>query len=299
MVSGDTADDSMPPTSDGAGSVDDRLVRRLKAELDAIEAEHGGISPEARVAHDRWLAAAESTVVASIRAGIQRFGYYVMAVQGGEVPKFAYTIGLDQTTKTELILAGGAALSLEQVKGVIDDAVAMHRRGGVTPGQEVRLGDAGAFDVGPVHLSWSSQLLKAAHQHHRCVDQVVFQLSPKGKLSTIDIPDLSVPWSPRHEPVWRWLTEPWDLPVGPSSVAMTNLDALRGEPITEVARWEDGYWEMIAGRGTDVAAADTRVVPLATLIGADQSLRAAADLDVGQALWRRPGEAWHQWQARA
>ena len=66
---------------------------------------------------------------------------------------------------------------------------------------------------------------------------------------------MSQTWSPQSEPVWGWLAEDWNYPVPEKSIAATNLDALRGKPITEVMRWEEEEWEMFAGAGPDITDA--------------------------------------------
>ena len=77
----------------------------------------------------------------------------------------------------------------------------------------------------------------------------------------------------------------------------TNLDALRGERITEASRWEDDQWELFAGAGPDVPQSEIRVIPLATLIAMDPSLDAVTSLKVGESLWRNTSEVrWHHWK---
>ena len=111
---------------------------------------------------------------------------------------------------------------------------------------------------------------------------------------TVDVPDLSQPWSPATAPGWRWLFEPWTLPVQETSKIVTNLAALRGEPVTEAARWEEDEWELFAGSGPHVTYEDMRVVPLETLFGADPSLEPILSLPVGGAL--RPDSRDDEWQ---
>ena len=96
-----------------------------------------------------------------------------------------------------------------------------------------------------------------------------------------------------------WLKSPWNYPIPKRSIAITNLDALKGKAIAEAARWEENEWELFAGAGPDVDKADVRIVPLGTLIGADSSLEAAAGLDVGQALRRDPDDLeWREWKMK-
>jgi hypothetical protein len=121
------------------------------------------------------------------------------------------------------------------------------------------------------------------------------QIVPDEDHWTIDIPDLSKPWSLASEPAWQWLFEPWKYGLSPQAIAVTNLRALRGEPITEAARWETNQWELFAGAGPDVHEEAIRLVPLGMLLGADESLGPVASLAVGSALWRDPGSEWRDW----
>lgn len=79
-----------------------------------------------------------------------------------------------------------------------------------------------------------------------------------------------------------------------SSTAATDLAALRGDRVTEAARWEEGYWELTAGEGPNVPEDEVRIVPLGTLLAADPSLMPVVSLPVGGGLirdfrWRRLG----------
>jgi hypothetical protein len=65
-----------------------------------------------------------------------------------------------------------------------------------------------------------------------------YQIVPDETHWTNEIPDLSQTWSLELAPAWRWQYEEWIYPVPVDSMAITNLDALRGKRITEVMRWE-------------------------------------------------------------
>lgn len=76
----------------------------------------------------------------------------------------------------------------------------------------------------------------------------------------------------------------------------TNLAALRGAPVTHIGRWEDGYWEMVAGPRADVEQHEVRVVPLATMLGLDPTLTLAVQTPVGCGHWREAADApWRSW----
>jgi hypothetical protein len=145
----------------------------------------------------------------------------------------------------------------------------------------------------PRRSTWTEHLLLGALDIFDRDDVPALQLVPAAERRTIDVPDLSAPFDPRREPVWRWLTEPWDLPVPADAVAMTDLRALRGAPVTRAARWEPDYWELFAG--AEVAEDDARAIPLATLLGFDPTLAPVAALAVGDALRRRPPGPWEAW----
>ena len=231
-------------------------------------------------------------VIERIRSNIASSGHHVTLVQGGPSPRFAYTVGLSDPVGHEVILAGGISLLGDAVKQALDQAVAAGRQGSLAAGLIVD--GVGSFRVRPVHPSWAEELLLGAFDFYdRDVEAV--QLVPEGKGRTIDVPDLSVPWSAEGEPIWRWLKEEWTYDFLPTSVAVTNLEAMRGQLISEAARWEEADWEMFAGPGPDVPHEDMRVVPLATLLGFDPSLEPVTRLEVGRALRRVPPGPWERW----
>jgi hypothetical protein len=155
----------------------------------------------------------------------------------------------------------------------------------------------GSFALRPLHDSWSSSLLLGALDYYKTSTLDAYQIVPDESHWTIDIPNLKEPWNVTTEPIWQWLHEKWDYAVSPKSTATTNLDALRGERITEAVRWEEDEWEIFAGPEPDVAFEDSRVVPLGTLIAADPSLCPVVELEIGKGLWREDteGSKWHPW----
>lgn len=232
-----------------------------------------------------------------IRYNIDKHGHHVYVVSGGSpLPRFAYTIGLRDLLGVELIIAGASVFLADEV-GFIFDEVATQLKGvSGAKEAEIAISGLGVFSLRDAHPSWSDQLVLGALDFYGIDSVKVLQIVPDQEHWTLDIPDLERPWSPEKEPAWQWLGVPWDFPVPSGSTARTNLSALRGERITEAARWEDDYWELFAGAGPDVPDSETRVVPLGTLLALDQTLIAVTRLDIGGALWREldVGE-WHTW----
>lgn len=239
----------------------------------------------------------------SIEVNIARFGWHVYVVAGGPSPRFAYTIGLYQKHKLELVLAGATSYSAQDV-GVIIRTVA----GGLNVDQplenpmdgQIRVPKLGTFSLRRAHESWAKALMIGALDYFDEKYIPALQIVPDQEHRTIDVPNLGNPLAEAMDPPWQWLLSDWGYDVPERSVAMTNLDALRGGKITEAARWEPDQWELFAGSGPDVRPEDVRAVPLATLLSVDDSLRPVLDLPIGGAIWREneSGSEWHEWTSR-
>lgn len=230
-----------------------------------------------------------------IRSNIANTGHHITMVTGGPTPRFAYSIGLYPKVGFEVVMAGACYFSPNGVKSIIDHAVAeASHRNGLDEGV-IECGTSGMFTLRQVHASWSSKMLLGPLDYYDLTEVKSLQIVPGEDHWTIDVPDMTAKWG--NDPIWRWLEDEWPYPVPKDSHAITHLDALRGQAITEVVRWEDDEWEMFAGPGSDVLESDARTVPLGTLIGADKSLEAVTQLGVGEGLWRdHAGDTWHVWQ---
>jgi hypothetical protein len=232
-----------------------------------------------------------------IRENIARSGHHIYLVSSnGPTPRFAYTIGVTDSIGVELILAGAIFYMKDEVVTVINEIVAQMK---AQPHREVfEVDGQGSFTLCEVHSSWAQELLLGAFDYYQKRDIRVLQIVPDPAHWTVDVPDMSAPWSARQEPVWQWLREPWEYPVPENSTATTNLAALRGNRITEAARWEEDNWEIFAGAGPDVPKDEMRVVPLAALLGTDGSLARVLNLEVGTGVWRNADSDWHPWRKR-
>lgn len=239
---------------------------------------------------------ARAAFLRTIRANIATHGRHITLVQGGPLPRFAYTIGAAEGTGVELVLAGAAHFQADDVRRILNDAAEVLEA--ADRQESVELAPLGAFTLRPVDATWNDPLLLGVQDFHGARVPAV-QLVPERRYRTIDIPDMSQPWDAATEPVWRWLHEPWSHPVSSQSVATTNLAALQGHPITEGARWSDTEWELFAGFGPEVHPEEVRTVPLATLLAADLSLAAMTELPVGEGLWREEaGCPWNAWRQK-
>jgi hypothetical protein len=230
-----------------------------------------------------------------IREHIARFGFHTYVVTGGGDPHFGYTIGLTESLGAELILPGTYFYELDDVSKVIKSIVGK-LSAPVAWNASVEADPWGTFSFRQVHMSWATALMLGAFDYYRGKSIEAYQIVPDETHWTVDVPDLSQPWSPTQAPGWRWLKEEWTYPVPRSSVALTDLNALRGGRITEVMRWEEDQWEMFAGSGPDIPESERRIVPLGVLLGADESLLPAVHLRVETGFWRdREEMEWHPW----
>ena len=234
-----------------------------------------------------------------IERNIAQNGHHIYMVSGGEEPRFAYTIGLSKAVGFELILAGAFFYMADEVTKILNEIAAKLKSQSGSTASVFEMGDLGSFSIRLANPSWATILMLGALDFYRVSEIPAFQVVPDSAHWTIDVPDLSQPWSPITAPIWRWLHEPWSYPVPSKSVAGTNLDALRGERVTEAMRWEENEWELYAGAGPDVPKDAMRVVPLGTLVEADRSLEPVVNLRIGEGLWRDADSAWHPWVTKA
>lgn len=241
-----------------------------------------------------------------IRKNIAEYGYHTYTVVGAAYPQFGYTIGLTESLGAELVLAGGYFYLVDEVSEIIDGIASKLRqdrklRKPVSwERRRIKCAPKGTFSLRSVHMTWAKELMLGVFDYYQVEKIQAYQIVPDKAHWTIEIPDMTKPWSPKSAPAWRWLQEEWTYPVPINSVALTDLGALRGRRITEAVRWEKDQWEMFAGAGPDIPEAERRVAMLGSLLAADDSLRPVVDLRVEAGLWREKDELeWHPWGKRS
>jgi hypothetical protein len=240
------------------------------------------------------MTTARREAIREIKRNIAANGFHIYLVAAGHSPRFCYTIGVKDTLGYEFVFAGGVYYSAADVVRIVKRCV---RSPKVT---SLDFGALGRFSLQKIHNSWASKLLLGANDFYGVSHVPAVQIVPPRKWMTIDVPNLSLPWSAKTEPVWRWLNNSRTCRVTDKAMAGTNLAALRGDRVTEVARWETDYWELFAGPGPKVKKRDYRVVPLAMLLAADPSLSKAVGLEIGSGLWRDKADVgWHEWRVKS
>lgn len=230
-----------------------------------------------------------------IREHIAQNGCHIYVVTGGGYPHFGYTIGLTESLGAELILAGSYFYRLDDVSKVIQSVKVTLLQPIDWSTTRAETESWGTFSFRAVNTSWATALMLGAFDYYRGKSIEAYQIVPDEAHWTIDVPNLSQPWSPTHTPGWRWLNDEWTYLVPKGAVALTDLNALRGARITEVMRWEDDEWEIFSGAGPEIPESERRVVPLGVLLEADKSLLPAIDLHVGTGFWRNEDSEWTSW----
>jgi hypothetical protein len=230
-----------------------------------------------------------------IREHISEHGVHTYIVTGGGYPHFGYTIGLTESHGAELILAGSYYYRLDDVSKVIGNVIPELQSSVAWDTRKIDTHSWGTFSLRKVHTSWAKVLMLGAFDYYQRKNIEAYQIVPDEAHLTIDVPNLAQPWNLAYAPGWRWMKEEWKLPVPKGSVALTDLNALRGGRITEVMRWEEDQWEIFAGVGSKIPESERRVVPLGVLLDADASLLPAVDLRIGTGFWRDDAPEWHAW----
>ncbi len=224
----------------------------------------------------------------NIRTNISTHGRHIYLVTGGPDPRFAYTIGLKEKFGAELIFAGGAFYSRVQIFDLLNRLSDILQE---TPDQsetDHSLGELGTFSLRKVDPTWSTKLILGATDYYKTPDIAALQVVPDAEHLTIDVPDLSQTRSESAEPTWQWLDKEWNNHIPGKTMVITDWDALRGAPILEANRWEEDHWELFSKPAQEIDKKMVRVVPFATLLGADPSLQLATELDVREGIWRDP-----------
>lgn len=209
----------------------------------------------------------------------------------GQTPHFAYTIGLLDRFGFELVIAGGF-ISTQRYECIVNSICS-----GLNSGSDVNSifksvdGDKRLIEM---HCSWSKKTALWVYDYFKMDSVKTLQVFPlDGQL--LDVPTMSEPFDEK-DPVWKWLSIDWNIDAPKTAYAITNVQFLRGDTITEVVRFEEGYWEMFVGNTNEVADGDVRVLPLGVMIGIDNSLESAIQLGIGCGLYRDNKETgWKDW----
>jgi hypothetical protein len=231
-----------------------------------------------------------------INSNIEKHKFHLTTVNSLIEPRYVYSIGLKELFGFELIFAGAIYYLKEDVSQIFEEIVEHLRKGENMAIKKIKVGNIGNFSFSNVDESWSKLMMLGVFDYYKIEEINAFQIIPDSFHFTFDTPDMSKKFNISSEPVWQWLVKEWDYNVPSNSSVATNVAALLGKPITEIVRCEINEWEMFAGAGPDVEIKDMRVVSLGTILGIDESLIPAINLNTGEGLWRETiNSNWNKW----
>jgi len=175
--------------------------------------------------------------LALVESNINKHGLHITMVSSNNVPRFAYTIGLAKTAGFELIFAGGIYFMAKEVNKIIN-TIADSVVAGNNNAKAVDVKDWGIFSLVEADNSWCTLMTLGIFDYYKTGYVPVYQVIPPRVFDTLDTPDMSKKYNELSAPVWKYLTAAWDLPVPEKANVVTDLDALRGQLITDAMRWE-------------------------------------------------------------
>ncbi|KPH14072.1 DUF4262 domain-containing protein [Chryseobacterium sp. ERMR1:04] len=233
-----------------------------------------------------------------IKNNIERDNFHITVVQTSENPRFAYTIGNLERLQFELVLAGNVNYLYEDILRIFNSIVPKLTADLNIREFSVEIEGQGVFKLIQVDESWSKLMMLGVYDYFKVETFKAYQILSDNDHYTLDIPNMSERWDAKNI-IWKWLDDKvkWDLDVPRDSQVTTELNALFGEKITEVTRWEENEWEAFTQNGEDVDKDNLRVVPIATLLGIDDSLKAILKLNIEDGLWREDENSeWNNWE---
>lgn len=230
----------------------------------------------------------------TIKNNISRYGYHINSVISDSEPHYTYTIGLHQSLGFELIFAGGIIYMQNEVFEIFGQIVESLK---IDQNQRmIEVNNYGFFELKNIHHTWTKLMALGIYDYYKTENVLALQIIPDSKHITLDVPDMSEEFNVLSQPVWKFLSRNWDYPVKISSTAVTDIQFLKGEKITEVTRWEDDEWEAFTGNGNEIDEKKVRVISVATMIAIYPTLEIILSLDVGKGLWRDKDDLiWQEW----
>lgn len=232
-----------------------------------------------------------------IKGNIDNNSFHITVVKSSEHPRYAYTIGNLERFGFELILAGNenylysdVLTIFNEIAPALSDCVDLDKF-------SIYIPKLGNFKLMPVHDSWNKKMILGVYDYYNINECKSYQILPEQSNQTKDIPDMSKEWN-SQDMIWKWLDDNilWDFNIPRNSKVTTEVDVLFGKKITEIMRWEEDEWEGFTRNGEEVDKDDIRIVPIATLIGIDHTLKSIVNLPLEKGLWREDEKSeWNDW----
>ncbi len=217
---------------------------------------------------------------------IERRGFHITLVSSDTEPRFAYTIGLTEKIGFELVLAGGFLYMANEV-GRILNFIGDYLLTENSEDRVISVEGYGEFFLSEVHESWNKHMLLGVYDYFDLSEVKSFQIVPL-KNKTVEIPDMSIPYSRELFPIWKYLDDDvdWDFPMPKDSTATVDMDFFYGEKIIRIIHWEVEDWEMFTRGAKEILDSEIRVIPFNVALAIDPTLFPALKLEVEEGLIR-------------
>jgi hypothetical protein len=236
-----------------------------------------------------------------IKKRIADYGFHRYIVKQSITPRYSYTIGLSESIGFELILGGAMFYEENQIlESIFNRIIEKIKKDDKI--RNIYLDELGSFELKEVDYSWSSLLMLGAYDYYKKNEIKSFQIFPiDTDKYTLDTPDMSQPWN-KDNVVWKYLDEKitWEYSIPENSIAITDLDTLRGGRLTEYFRYDNTEWEIFSSNGELIPKEFIRIVPISVLINIDPSILDFLCEPVGKGKFRDSSDLendnWYIWE---
>lgn len=242
--------------------------------------------------------AIKKRMLEQIRKNIETCGFHIYQIPPGPCPRYLYTIGLSEKIGFELILAGTSYLeddnAGELVQLIGDELLKTKSKRSFSK----KLGRQSIeFRITKVHPTWSEKLILGAADYYQSPTIKAMHLTIEEKFQTLDCADLTKPFGKTAMSAWKWLACKWPFKIPEESMALTNLNALFGKRLTQIACWENDTWAVFSGFTENQPYSRIREVALGTFLGIDSSLEFIPRMKLNDSFWRARGKTeWEDWK---
>ena len=163
--------------------------------------------------------------IEKVRSNINQYGHHITIVNGGGLPRYAYTIGLMKTLGIELVFAGGIHFLKDELYHIINTVAESLKTEQDTEKIKLNIDGLGSFTISNVKSSWSKSLMLGAFDFFELNELKAFQIRPDSRHSTLDIPDMSKEIDLESESIWQWHGKEWPYEIPQNSTEITDLSA--------------------------------------------------------------------------
>lgn len=214
--------------------------------------------------------------IEQIRTNIAAFGYHTYIVLPGVCPRYSYTIGFTDTVGFELICGGMALFDSEDLRHIfftVSKELVRKRSA-----RQILDRTRGRFALRKVDNSWIEAAALGAVDFYKTRDLEFYQIFFED-LRTIDDPDMSYEIDHLVNGSWKYLIHEWPYQIHKESQALLDVDAVKGNKVRVISRYEDDYWEMSSNSDGEIDIATAKILPMSVLLEAYPDIRFATQME--------------------